>query len=88
MIRCLMEQDGPTAITLAEEPPVEPNGHLIFDGMLDTPHRDVVVVTVEWQKLLDVQVPDARTRVRIWVNHLEEPDEVLIGVDKTIRRVG
>src|SRR5262245_39780542 len=88
LIGCLMAQDGPTTITLGPEPRVTANDHLIFDGMLETPHRNVVVVTVLWEKLLDATVPNTRTCVRVWVNRLREPDQLFIAVGEVVRRVG
>ena len=47
---------------------------------LDTPRRKVAVWTVEWKKLLETRVPTTRTRIRVWINHPTEPDDVYVGV--------
>lgn len=79
-VGCLMFADGRTKFTLGiardvgtEEPPV-------FDGILETPQRTIVVRTVEHKTLLKSAVDDTRTRVRVWVNRPTEPDKVIIGV--------
>jgi hypothetical protein len=46
----------------------------------ETPSHAVVVWTVEDEMVLSAKVPDAETRVRIWVNHPTEPDKVIIGL--------
>jgi hypothetical protein len=33
--------------------------------------------------VLELPVPNTRTRVRIWVNRPKEPDDVVIGLDCT-----
>ncbi|WP_341989387.1 hypothetical protein [Azorhizobium sp. AG788] len=78
---CLMWQDGETDVTLgladalgAQTPTPD------FDGSIETPSRKVMVSTVEHDVLLEHEVPETRTRVRIWLNRPQEPDEVLIGL--------
>jgi hypothetical protein len=88
LIGCQANPDGVSTITLGPEPQVKASDHLIFDGMLDTPHRNVVVVTVVWEKLLDAAVLNTRTRVRVWANRLRYPDQVFIAVGEVVRRVG
>src|SRR5262245_61617221 len=87
LIGCSSDVDGPTMITLGPEPQVAASDHLIFDGMLDTPHRNVVVVTIFLEKLLDAQVPNTRTHVRVWVNDLRYPNQVSISVGAVVRGV-
>jgi hypothetical protein len=50
--------------------------------MLETPNRAVVVETVGGggDELMRMSVTGTRTRVRIWRNHPDWPDEVRIGV--------
>src|SRR5262245_59478937 len=87
MVGCA-EPFVPATITLGPEPQVSASDHLIFDGMLDTPHRNVVVVTIFLEKLLDAQVPNTRTHVRVWVNDLRYPNQVYISVGEEVRGVG
>ncbi len=79
-VGCLMEQDGPTSITLGLERDVDPGTSLAFDGLIKTPNRKVAVWTVELQKLLETDVPSTQTRVRIWKNRPNEADRVIIGL--------
>jgi hypothetical protein len=75
-----MFADGDTQVTLGSAPEVDPGVSPAFDGLLETPSREVVVSTVEHETVLTAPVPAARTRVRIWTNHPTEPDEVTIGL--------
>jgi hypothetical protein len=76
----LAEMDGETKITIGPADEVDPGGHPTFDGALATPTRTVVVFTIEWKKLLEARVSSLQTRVRIWTNHPNEPDDVVIGL--------
>jgi hypothetical protein len=80
VVGCFLDVDRATRITLGPSPAVAADCRLAFDGFLDTPHHRVAVWTVEWEKLLEARVPTARTRIRIWTNHVTEPDDVYIKV--------
>jgi len=77
-VACLMWQDGETEVSLGSDVGVHENWIVAFDGMLETPNRSVVVSTVEGNAVLEAHVPGTRTRVRIWLNRLSEPDRVAI----------
>jgi hypothetical protein len=80
-IACLMWQDGQTEVTLGPIREVDTGEIAAFDGMLETPHRVVVVSTVEGDTVVRTVVPDTHTRLRIWLNRPKEPDKVVIGVE-------
>jgi hypothetical protein len=75
-----MEQDGRTEIILGPADEVGRPDRPVFDALLDTPLRTVVVTTAENRSILQASVPSERTRLRIWTNHPAEPDEVIIGL--------
>lgn len=52
----------------------------VFDRVLDTPTRSVRVATSDDRALLVQSVPERHTRIRIWGNRPEAPDEVIIGL--------
>jgi hypothetical protein len=79
-VGCLMFADGETEVTLGTSDEVDPGEPPAFDATLETPSHAVVVWTVEDEMVLSAKVPDAETRVRIWVNHPTEPDKVIIGL--------
>jgi hypothetical protein len=78
-VGCYPEQDGPTEIVLGPAQDVDPGSSPVFDGDLETPHRSVIVSTVEGSKVLQSKVPETHTRVRIWVSHPQWPDKVIVG---------
>jgi hypothetical protein len=41
---------------------------------LETPHRTVVFSVDDFQNVLEADVPDTRTRVRIWLSHSQGPE--------------
>ena len=75
------EVDGPTKIVLGDAREIDPGTVVAFDGMLETPHRAVVVTTVDSDKpFLALDVPREQTRVRIWHSDPRWPEIVTIGV--------
>ena len=79
-VACYPEQDGPTEVILGKIEEVDPGDRSAFDGDMETPNRSVVVSTVERETILELDVSDTRTHVRIWVSHPRWPDKVIIGV--------
>jgi len=79
-VGCRSEVDGETEITLGAMQEVDPGDRPAFEGQLETPSRSVVVSTVHGQVILEASVQDRDTRVRVWVNDLDEPNRVTIGV--------
>ncbi|TCT03539.1 hypothetical protein [Aquabacter spiritensis] len=78
---CSHAQEGMTTITLGRAATVNPGHNPSFDDFLETPGRRVIVATVEAETILEMIVPDRRTRVRIWVNHPVWADSVAIGIE-------
>jgi hypothetical protein len=76
---CLAANDGETEITMGPAGEVGPTDDPAYDGTIATPTRTIVVWTVEWRKLLEMDVPTLQTRLRVWTNRPREPDKVLIG---------
>jgi hypothetical protein len=74
------EQDGPTSIMMGDMQDVVPENELVFDDMLETPHRMVMVSTVDEIKVLEMKVAATRIRVRVWVNDLRWADKVVVGL--------
>jgi hypothetical protein len=74
------EPDGPTEVVLGVSSEVDPGGVPAFDGSLETPDRSVVVSTVESATVLECDVWEAETRVRIWLSHPRWPDKIVIGL--------
>lgn len=71
-----------TTITLTDEDSGEPENHgSVFDGILATPSRKLVVSDAADTTLLEMELSSAKTNVRIFTNHLSEPDSVFIVVN-------
>ena len=78
---CLMWQDGETDVTLGLAAALgAQTAAPDFDGFIETPSYKVMVSTVEHDVILTCDVPETRTRVRIWLNRPKEPDDVVIGL--------
>jgi len=78
-IGTLSESDGESFISLSDEaPPNQPKQNPVFCGILPTPSKRLVVCSIYDELLLSLEVPSTRTRVRIWINHPHEPNEIWI----------
>jgi hypothetical protein len=78
--RCYPEQDGPTVIVLGDAREIDPGNQPEFDDDLETPNRVVVISTVGLEKILQMNVAEARTRIRIWLSHRQWPEKVVVGL--------
>lgn len=78
---CYPEQDGPTEISLGAARDVNPGNSPAFEGDLETPHRAVIVSTVDHKTVMSMIVSKTRTHVRIWLSHPRWPEKIAIGLD-------
>jgi hypothetical protein len=79
-VGCLSEDDGETEFMLAPLSEVDRSDKPVYEGMLQTPKRQVVIRTVLGEHLLELHVLQELTKIIVWVNDTSEPDNVLVGV--------
>lgn len=78
-VACLHEIDGEAELIFGPADEVAPAYPVDFDGFLETPSRQVALTDVQGEVLLKTAVTDIKTRVRVWRNHLQWPDQVVVG---------
>ena len=79
-VGCYPEIDGETTFILGRATEMGRESVVpVFDGTIETPTRRLVICTVLGTILLEAEVPDQSTRVRVWANHLQWPTEVIVG---------
>ena len=78
-VACLHEIDGETELVLGPADEVAPDFDLAFDGIIETPGRELVLSTVLDEHLLKASVPSTKTRIRVWRNHPVWADKVVVG---------
>jgi hypothetical protein len=78
-VGCYPEIDGETEIFLGRMTNVEAGLQLVFDGILQTPNKTLIVWTVDDEILLQDDVTDTETRVRILLSHPKWPEKVVVG---------
>ncbi len=81
LFACLAETDGETEFKLGYANEIDPGTAPLFDGLLRTPNRTIALDTVEGDRVLDMQTRQTETRVRIWSNRVNQPDEIAVGID-------
>lgn len=80
-VSALPWNEGETAITLGLFEELPPQAGLPrFDGILNTPEYRVDLFDANIPEILSMEVPDVRTRVRIWTNSPFQPDNVVIAL--------
>src|SRR5688572_25508133 len=80
-ITCLVDSEGDTGITIGDTSEVTPNNKLLFNGTLETPSRKLLLEVVPDKKILEVGVPFAASRIRIWTDgHHRLAETVVIGI--------
>ena len=78
-VACLPEVDGETEFHFGRAQESPAGLEMVFDGFLETPGKTLIVATVEEEILFEDAVPEAKTRVRVWLSHPKWPDTVVIG---------
>lgn len=79
VVGCLPFMDGETEVTLGDVESLNPGIPPVFDGTIKTPHRSIMVSTVDG-KVMSIPTPTPVSRVRVWTNHPAEPDRIVVGV--------
>jgi hypothetical protein len=77
------EPDGETTIILTDEATrdVGAPDSLAFTGSIRVPSRDLSVSTAYHDVLLSMPTSSEEVRLRVWVNHPECPDRIIIAAD-------
>lgn len=78
-VACLHEVDGEVELVLGAAKEMTPDLDLVFDGVIETPSRELVLTTVPGEQLLKAKVPDTATRIRVWRSHPVWADKVVVG---------
>lgn len=77
-IPALYWNNGSTRVTLGPYSDIPQTRDPDFDGMIMTPARKIILFDAEVPQILAAAVSASNTRVRIWINHPTEPDDVVI----------
>jgi hypothetical protein len=80
-VSCLPDCDGETLVTIGIVHEVRLARAPLFDGILETPSRKIIVETVLAAKILEAAIPRLRTRVVVWTNGHRATDIVVIGLE-------
>ena len=79
-VGCLSEDDGETEFMLAPLSELDRADKPVYEGMLRTPKRHVVIRSVLGEHLLELPVLQELTKIKVWANDAKEPDNVVVGV--------
>lgn len=80
-VSCLPDSDGDTKIILGPVLEVGIAQHLLFEGSVNTPTRKLSVDTVLAEILLETDVPDTKTHLKIWTDGYPDSKIIIVGID-------
>lgn len=72
--------DGETEVSLAMATVAQPELQQVFAGAVATPGGKVAVVTSEFDRVLELDVPKTGVEVFIWTDDLRNPARVVVHV--------
>ena len=73
----LSEYDGKTRIVLTDSDE-HVSGQLAFEGDVLTPSKEISICSVENIKLLSMHSGSEKTHLRVFVNDVDEPDQIIV----------
>jgi hypothetical protein len=79
-VGCRAEMDGQTELILGAMSEVTPATAPAWEGRLQTPSRLVAIRSVLGEIVLETQVSGREAQIRVWTNHAQEPDLIVVGV--------
>lgn len=81
IVNCMVDSEGKTNITVGAARHVCQNGRPVFDGVLETPSRKLILDLVSEETVLELNVPSTKIRLRVWTDGRHEcAEKVVIGI--------
>lgn len=77
-IPALYWNDGDTHVTFGPASKTKETRKPDFDGILNTPNKELVLFDANEPQYAIAQTPSTKTRVRVWMDHPVEPSNVTI----------
>lgn len=78
LIPALYWNDGDTHVTFGPASEIKENRKPDFDGILNTPNNEIILFDANNPQFAISRVPSAKTRIRVWIDHPTEPENVVI----------
>lgn len=70
--------DGDTHVTFGPASEISETRLPNFDGILNTPNNEIILFDANNPTFAIAQVPSTETRIRVWMDHPIEPENVTI----------
>lgn len=78
LVPALYWYNGDTDVTFGPASEIMQAGQPDFDGMLNTPNKEIILFDALEPQYAIAPVPSTKTRIRVWMDHPEEPQNVTI----------
>lgn len=79
-IPALYWYDGDTHVAFGPLSKVKEARKPDFDGVLNTPNKELILFDANEPQYAVAQVPSTKTGIRVWIDHPTEPENVTIGL--------
>ena len=78
LIPALYWNDGDTHVTFGPASEIVGAKRPDFDGTLNTPNKEIILFDADEPQYAIADVPSLKTRIRVWIDHPTEPENVVI----------
>lgn len=79
-ISCKPDSDGDTLVAMGPKSEVQPDPFLIFDGVIGTPSRKIIVETILGVNIFEIDVASDLTKISVWTNGHAATERIAIGI--------
>lgn len=80
-VGCRNPDDAETEFVFGRATEFAECGEPTFSGVVATPSRRLAVRSIGHETIVEIATASEATLVRIWVDHPQEPDRIVIAVD-------
>ena len=77
-VPALYWNDGDTSVTFGPILEITETRDPDFDGILNTPNNELILFDAIEPEFASAKVPSTKTRIRVWIDHPIEPENVVI----------
>ena len=77
-VPALYWNDGDTSVTFGPILEITETREPDFDGILNTPNNELILFDAIEPEFASTHVPSQKTRIRIWIDHPSEPENVTV----------
>ncbi|MBS4084113.1 MAG: hypothetical protein KGZ73_11225 [Rhizobiales bacterium] len=79
-ISCLPDSEGDTSVVAGSVTEIKPDVSLVFDGVIKTPSKKLLVETILRTPIFEIDVDSALTKLSVWTDGHPGTGRIVIGI--------